>query len=83
MYVLKGPSDCGNVFCFQKQNLIPEGKFAVVEDGEYANGGWGPSTVDGILYSTAEKVTCALDGMTPNEERIDPVATSFRPVVSI
>jgi hypothetical protein len=50
MYVLEGPADCGNVFGLWKPSLVPAGRWTVVEDGEYANGGYGPSTVDGRLY---------------------------------
>ncbi len=54
MHVIEGPADMGNVFGFFKEGLLPAAKFAVVEDGEYANGGFGPSTVDGKKYSTRE-----------------------------
>jgi len=50
--VLEGPADCGNQFGFLKAGLVPAGKFAVVENDEYANGGHGPCSVDGRLYAT-------------------------------
>jgi hypothetical protein len=54
VYVLEGPADAGNVFGYWKPGLIPAGKFAVVENGELANGGHGPCTVDGKLYGSRE-----------------------------
>lgn len=54
LYVLEGPAGCGNSFGFFHAGLVPAGKFAVVTDGEYANGGHGPSTADGKLYRTRE-----------------------------
>jgi hypothetical protein len=54
MYVLEGPADAGNVFGYWKPGLIPAGKFAVVENGELANGGHGPCTVDGKIYGSRE-----------------------------
>lgn len=52
--VLAGPADCGNVFGFYKPGLIPAGKFAVVSDGEYSNGGRGPSVEVATLFATIE-----------------------------
>lgn len=55
MYVLKGPADCGNIFGVHRAGLVPLGRFAVVEDGEYANGGWGPSlTLEKAFASKSE-----------------------------
>lgn len=53
-YVLEGPADCGNVFGYWKTNLVPAGKFVVVEGCELANGGYGPCTIDGRLYGSRE-----------------------------
>ena len=41
-HVIEGPAEIGNSFGYFGQ-ILPEGMFAVVEDGEYANGGRGPS----------------------------------------
>ena len=59
--VLAGPADAGNQFGFWKPGLVPAGKFAVVEHGELSNGGNGPSTVDGKLYSSREEAEQAAD----------------------
>ena len=53
-YILEGPANCGNIFGYCKRGLVPAGRWAVVKDGEYANGGHGPSTVDGRLYDSRE-----------------------------
>lgn len=50
---LYGPADCGNQFGYWTRELVPAGHFAIVTDGELANGGFGPSSVDGKLYPTA------------------------------
>lgn len=60
MYVLEGPADCGNVFGFWKPRLVPDGRWTIVEDGEFANGGRGPSTVDGRLYTSRAAAELAL-----------------------
>lgn len=54
-YVLVGPAHCGNCFGIYKENLVPEGRFVVVSNAQYANGGYGPSIADGISYKTREK----------------------------
>ena len=59
-YVLEGPADCGNTFGFWKENLVPSGKFAVVEDDELSNGGRGPCSVDGKLYAIREQANAAI-----------------------
>jgi hypothetical protein len=59
-YILAGPAGCGNAFGFFHGALVPAGHFAVVRDGEYANGGFGPSTCDGVLYATREAAERAL-----------------------
>ncbi len=58
--ILAGPADCGNIFGYYKKGLVPEGKFAIVTYGEYANGGSGPSSHDGKLYPTKEKAEEAI-----------------------
>jgi hypothetical protein len=50
-YIVEGPIEIGNLFGFSG-NEVPVGKFAVVRDGEYADGGHGPSTVTGRWYAT-------------------------------
>jgi len=49
MYIIAGPAVVGNVFGYYGTH-VPKGFFVVVDDGEYTNGGHGPSTVDGIMY---------------------------------
>ena len=61
-YVIAGPAGMGNQFGHFRENLLPEGRFAVVEDGEFANGGFGPSTVDGVAYCSRERAEAALEG---------------------
>ena len=41
-HVIAGPCEIGNIFGYFGHTL-PEGKFAVVIDGAYTNGGYGPS----------------------------------------
>ena len=48
--VIEGPVTVGNTFGFYGVE-IPKGKFAVVEDGEYANGGYGPSLATKTVFS--------------------------------
>jgi len=45
-YVVEGPVFIGNKFGYSG-HLLPEGQIAVVEDGEHANGGRGPSVCAG------------------------------------
>ena len=53
MYVVSSPTIIGNVFGFYGCR-IPDGMFAVVIDGEYANGGYGPSAErEPSLFPTA------------------------------
>jgi hypothetical protein len=61
MYILVGPADCGNALGVYKPGLVPAGKFAIVQDGEYANGGYGPVSVDGRLYGSKERALAALE----------------------
>lgn len=59
-YVIDGPCGIGNSFGYYHDDLLPAERFAVCEDGEYANGGSGPSTVDGKMYRTREAAERAL-----------------------
>lgn len=59
-YILEGPASAGNVLGYWKENLVPPGRWAVVERGEYVNGGWGPCSVDGLLYDSREAAERAL-----------------------
>ncbi len=59
-YIIEGPAGAGNVFGFFHAGLVPAGRFAIVRDGEYANGGHGPSTVDGHAWKTREGAERAL-----------------------
>lgn len=54
-YVIAGPSGMGNSFGFFNAGLLPAGKFAVVHDGEYSNGGYGPITTNGRCYGSRER----------------------------
>jgi hypothetical protein len=58
-YILAGPAEVGNAFGYWGYE-VPEGKFAVVTDGEYANGGRGPSVVGNIYYSSRAAAEAAL-----------------------
>jgi len=58
-YIIEGPAEVGNTFGYSGYE-IPAGKFAVVTNGEYANGGRGPSVVDGIYYATRAAAEAAL-----------------------
>lgn len=60
MYILAGPADCGNVFGFFRAGLVRDGQFAVVEDGEYNNGGYGPSDVTGRVFASREEAEKAM-----------------------
>ena len=67
MYVIQGPADAGNEFSVFKRDLIPAGYLAIVSDGEYANGGRGPSTVDGRLYSTRDEAEARMAGLVEQQ----------------
>jgi hypothetical protein len=54
LYVLGGPSVMGNT-SGSFGVVLPKGKFAVVRDVEYSNGGWGPCTVDGVRYASRQR----------------------------
>ncbi len=52
-YVVEGPAGAGNQMGYFSQDLVPEGGFIVACDcDEYANGGSGPKTADGVLYKS-------------------------------
>lgn len=53
-YVLAGPADGGNRHRYLTRGLVPAGKFAVVQDAEYLNGGQGPCNVAGNLFGSRE-----------------------------
>lgn len=59
MYIVEGPCTIGNSFGYVGTD-VPEGRFAVVEDGEFTNGGYGPSSVDGKLYRTRDAAEAAV-----------------------
>ena len=59
-YIIKGPTGMGNIFGWFHEGLLPDGKYAIVADGEYANGGAGPSTVDGVAYQTRQEAEEAI-----------------------
>lgn len=59
MYVLQGPQTIGNIFGHYG-HLVPEGKFAVVSDGEYSNGGYGPSQAIKGLFASSEEAQQAI-----------------------
>jgi hypothetical protein len=64
IYVIAGPADAGNTLGIFRRGLIPAGRFAVVRDGEYANGGHGPIAVDGRLYNTGGRPGARRRGLT-------------------
>lgn len=76
LYILAGPSGCGNTFGSYRKALVPEGKFAVVRDGEYANGGHGPSSEDGRLYSSHKAAAEAVRRLVGDSQlvRLSPPA---------
>lgn len=67
-YVLDGPANCGNIFGFYRQGMIPDGAFAVVEDGEYANGGTGPSVAISTLFRCRERAERAAADLNRQQE---------------
>jgi hypothetical protein len=63
LYVVAGQVLIGNFFGFFGHE-VPEGRFAVVQDCEYANGGHGPASADGKHYPSearALEVAAGLD----------------------
>lgn len=74
-YIIEGGDegrDMGNTFGVFRRGLLAPGRFAVVADGEYANGGRGPSTVDGVAYRTRERAEAALAKLLAEEEPAAP-----------
>lgn len=67
LYILSGPAGCGNQFGVYHASLVPEGRWCVVRDGEYANGGSGPSTVDGVAYRSLDSAKAALARLVSRE----------------
>ena len=68
MYVIEGPTEIGNRFGYSGHALAA-GKFAIVEDGEYSDGGYGPSSVDGNRYASRAAAEDALRQLqTDNDE---------------
>ncbi len=62
-YLLRGPAVVGNCFGHFGHRL-PEGRWAIVANGEYGNGGSGPIVI-GPTYSTEEKAKSAMDRISP------------------
>ena len=58
-YVIAGPVLIGNVFGHYGHALA-EGQFAIVEDGEYANGGRGPSQYIQRVFGSRADAEAAL-----------------------
>jgi len=52
-YIVQGPCIIGNQFGYYGVK-IPDGRWVIVENDEYANGGYGPCSVDGKLYQSEE-----------------------------
>lgn len=69
LYVIEGPADMGNWGGYWKPGLLPEGRFAVVHDGEYTNGGHGPISVGGKMFRTREAAEKELRRLKGEEER--------------
>jgi hypothetical protein len=54
-YIIEGPAKIGNVFGYYGVQ-VPQGKFAIVSNGEYYNGGHGPSQYGpSRLFDTREE----------------------------
>jgi len=63
LYVLEGPKTIGNVFGYYG-TFLPEGRFAVVYDDQYTNGGCGPTAWDGKAYASREAAEASTDKET-------------------
>ncbi len=59
-YIIEGPAGVGNVLGFYHDNLVPAGRFAVVRDGEYANGGAGPCLCTSRTFASRTDAESAL-----------------------
>lgn len=65
-YVMAGPAVIGNAFGYHGKE-VPADRFAVVVDGEYANGGHGPSQEGPLkLFASAEEAQAVANSL--NEE---------------
>jgi len=58
--VVAGPEEIGNTFGYSG-HFVPEGRWAACCIEEYVDGGVGPSTIDGVLYRSAEKAEVAAE----------------------
>lgn len=70
-YILEGPAGCGSLWGYWKKNLIPERKFVIVEDGEYANGGYGPCLVASKVFTNRKEASDYLLTLNESEEISD------------
>jgi hypothetical protein len=52
-YIIEGPQEMGSQFGYSGE-FLPEGKFAVVFDGGYTDGGYGPISANGIRNASRE-----------------------------
>ena len=64
MRVIEGPLDAGNVFGYLRPGLIPVGRWAVVVDAAYVNGGRGPCVVIDASFPTREAAEAELARLT-------------------
>ena len=62
MYIVSGPMTIGNTFGFYGSS-VPDGYHAIVYDGEYTNGGYGPNTADGKIYKHLAKAKEAMSDL--------------------
>lgn len=60
--VIAGPAKIGNIFGFYGR-MVPAGRYAVVTDGEYSDGGWGPIATLPTLYASEAEAKAALAAM--------------------
>ena len=67
VYVIAGPTYIGNSFGFYG-HAVPVNRWAIVRNDEYANGGYGPCSVDDKLYLSPESAAKALEKRTVNHE---------------
>jgi hypothetical protein len=64
-YVVTHPAKVGNFFG-SYGHVVPEGRYVVVKDGEYSNGGHGPSVAVNYMFKTQERAECAARAMNAN-----------------
>lgn len=62
-YILEGPRGMANVFGFWRSNMLQVGRWAIVEDGEFSNGGHGPISVNGRAYHSRDAAEADLRKM--------------------